>query len=255
MIFSSRLFTILTFTVYVITNSSIFQGDTQLPFSLDEEIALSSESKRWLLALPALVNRANGESHTTLEVELISREATAEHSRRLQEWWGIKNRNDLLKQISKLEEHGHNERYQRLLELLIVHPDMAPQKIVAVYHLTRKDKNYLNFLSENLEKAQQTELLAWDWGRAAALARWGYQSGYLEEREAWIILRYYGEKIQADYNSWKEYGRGYAFGRLFWASGFNGLDKFQGQTEEVLEILLSEHGLWANIAWNVDLGS
>ncbi len=67
------------------------------------------------------------------------------------------------------------------------------------------------------------------------------------------MLLYFGRKIQKKYDSWEEYATSYTFGRMFWASGFEKSQKYYIETNKILNILLSDDGLWKILKWDVEL--
>jgi len=54
---------------------------------------------------------------------------------------------------------------------------------------------------------------AWDYGRVAIIARYGAQSGYLNEAEAWVHLKQAADSASVIYSSWREYTAAHILGR------------------------------------------
>jgi uncharacterized protein DUF1266 len=57
-------------------------------------------------------------------------------------------------------------------------------------------------------------LLAYDWGRAVNLARWGYKLRYLKEQQAREYVLRAGKQAFGRYTSWADLSAGYALGRV-----------------------------------------
>ena len=56
-------------------------------------------------------------------------------------------------------------------------------------------------------------LTAWDYGRAAIIARYGVEAGYLEEKEVWAYLKAASDNAADTYNDWREYTAAHILGR------------------------------------------
>ncbi|MDR2572367.1 MAG: DUF1266 domain-containing protein [Oscillospiraceae bacterium] len=56
-------------------------------------------------------------------------------------------------------------------------------------------------------------LNAWDYGRVAIIARYGTESGYLKEDEAWQYLKLAADSASQNYSSWREYTAAHILGR------------------------------------------
>jgi len=65
-------------------------------------------------------------------------------------------------------------------------------------------------------------LAAWDYGRAAFIARYAVEAGFLQEDETWPYLKMAADRAAASYSCWREYaaahtlGRALAFGNPSW---------------------------------------
>jgi len=225
----------------------------QLPVPV-QRVELHDEQKQWLLALPAIIMEINRSSHDTLEAAPISEETMQKEKMLLQRDWGIANRFELLNAINRLEKYGTNATYQKLLSLIKKNKDNNIDPLFSDIK-TLKEQNYLLFLAKNNVAKKNIDIVAWDWGRATSLIRWGYQVGYLSEVEAWNMLLHFGNLIQHRFTSWQEYGASYAYGRVFWASGFSQSDQYNTETQKALNRLFSEDGLWRKLKWNVDIST
>ena len=61
---------------------------------------------------------------------------------------------------------------------------------------------------------QIKSLLAYDWGRAVNMARWGYKLRWISEQQAQEYVLRAGKQAFARYGSWTELSAGYAMGRV-----------------------------------------
>jgi hypothetical protein len=57
-------------------------------------------------------------------------------------------------------------------------------------------------------------LLAYDWGRAVNMARWGYKLRYVKEQQAREYVLRAGKQAFSRYTSWADLSAGYALGRV-----------------------------------------
>lgn len=91
------------------------------------------------------------------------------------------------------------------------------QEVVdAVQHLIGRVTRYeARFRADGLlpENGQVSSVLAWDFGRASKMARWGLGARYcgLAEAEAAVVRA--GEAARTAYGSWEEFSAGYILGR------------------------------------------
>lgn len=248
---------LLVFITAILAIIHIGCGPTQFEniehsISAQNSPELNEEQKQWLLALSAIIMEVNQSSHVTLEVKPISEESIQKYKMILHKWWGITNRYELLDAIRRLEKYGTSATYLKLLSFLKANEGKDFEELLG-QSPTFEDHMYLVSLHKNNESKKDIDIIAWDWGRAAALIRWGYQVGYLSETEAWNMLLYFGRLTKGRFTSWQDYGASYAYGRVFWASGVNKSDEYIKETQETLNILFSDDGLWRKLRWNVAL--
>ncbi|NBE51148.1 DUF1266 domain-containing protein [Streptomyces sp. YC537] len=63
------------------------------------------------------------------------------------------------------------------------------------------------------ERGQVRSALAWDYGRAPNMARWGLASGYCDLREAESAVLRASRASKDEYTSWQDFAAGYILGR------------------------------------------
>ena len=89
-------------------------------------------------------------------------------------------------------------------------------------------------------------LAAWDYGRTAIIARYGYAAGYVEEDVAWAHLKIAADSAAQTYSSWREFTAAYILGRAL-AFGNPSAD-----TRDTLDFLLNHpESAFQNIAFRV----
>ena len=71
--------------------------------------------------------------------------------------------------------------------------------------------NRFGFTEEELLSIET--LAAWDYGRAAIIARYGVAAGYLEEDETWEYLRQAADSASRLYSCWREYTAAHILGQ------------------------------------------
>lgn len=205
----------------------------------------------WAIALTGIMTELNKDSHTTLNSNLLNRWNKAVYLRILRRDWDINSREEFLETLNTMEYDGHSARLEYIKKIIndVVNKSLPPDK----YELDQVGYNRLLYTAKNWESYKDRTILAWDLGRNIALCRWGYDVGYLNENEAWAKIMVLAKKIQSLYKSWEEYGTDYLMGRVFWASGFGGEEKYLIETETIYKKLTSTSGYWYNIEWDIEL--
>ncbi|WP_439443483.1 DUF1266 domain-containing protein [Listeria aquatica] len=140
--------------------------------------------------------------------------------------WGIVNRATSLQMIDWLLEQGHVAEYQTEFENFRAggFKGTSAEKNADWKELEEDIKTFgSEFTVEDFRNC--TTVVAWDFERAAFLARVCYHLGYLEEREAWEIIK---ERVaplvrKEGFKDWKEYAVSFLAGRSF-CFGANDVD-------------------------------
>lgn len=217
--------------------------------------AQSAEQKRWVLALTGIMSTANRSSLDTLEDDPLTPGNAAKWKHILERDWNIHNRDELLATIEKMTSDGHESEFQLCRKIASETTDYGFFNMTNTYELTQKQYNYLKYFVANSKVLKGHSILVWDLGRNVALCRWGYDSGFLTEAEAWQKMFALARRIQPLYTSWKDYGFDYYMGRVFWASGFGNELEYAYKTDPIYRSLISDGGDWNRLDWNIDLGS
>jgi ankyrin repeat protein len=132
----------------------------------------------------------------------------------LQDDWGVKDKDSLLKELDDLRNSGHHAQYQKegkqlagmsndqFVKLLADNPDTIEKiKAIRASYLKWKDRSGL----------------AWDMCRSANLVNAGFTSKYLTEQEAWDRLMAIARQAQGVFNSWQEMSDNFLDGREMWS--------------------------------------
>ncbi|MEV6399128.1 DUF1266 domain-containing protein [Streptomyces sp. NPDC051907] len=99
------------------------------------------------------------------------------------------------------------------------------------------------------ESAQIRSVLAWDYGRASKMARWGLGSRFCDLREAEAAVVRAGKVSQSAYDSWEEFSVGYILGRCLHFDG-DEFGEWYGNMLEAHRILTTAPGSpWLNVPW------
>lgn len=109
----------------------------------------------------------------------------------------------------------------------------------------------LFFVNKMREIIGDRSLRAWDYGRSISLCRWGYEVGYLTEKEAWDRIFKISPKIEALYCSWEDYAAGYIIGRMFWFVS-DDLDIKKGNeiSKAYSKLINRQDSVWI-LPWNI----
>lgn len=83
----------------------------------------------WCIGLCGILTELNGTYHYALEFEKMTQRNIDQMKEGLEEWWGIFNRNDLLKTIHWLEENGHSAEFEDLVELFEENPEITDAEL------------------------------------------------------------------------------------------------------------------------------
>jgi hypothetical protein len=210
----------------------------------------------WAISLTGIMTEINKSNRNTLNAGQMNEKNTESWLETLRRDWGINNREELLQTLDKTENNGHAAALKFIQQIVreTINERGQDFSIINIYNkhqLSSRQYNYLKFTVLNWNRFNNRTILAWDLGRNISLCRWGYDTGFLTEDEAWEKIMYYAKKIQLFYNSWEEYGYDYYMGRVFWASGFGDDITYLLQTDPVYKKLMT--GYWNNLEWYTKL--
>jgi hypothetical protein len=195
-----------------------------------------SQEQLWAIALTGIVSERNGSNKNTLNSLTINDNNRSIWLEVLRSQWGINNRNDLLERLDYMENDVHASSLKLIQVIIseeIISVKMGDEENIVVntknknYQLGKRQYNSLLFTINNWDDFKNRSNLAWIYGNNIELCRWGYNVGFLTEKEAWEKIMYYANIIKLLYNSWEEYGYDYYMGGVFWASGYKIDEKYK----------------------------
>ena len=170
--------------------------------------------------------------------------------------WGITHRSDLLRQLYTLLRSGHRAEYTRLREHC-ADRSWATARIELLNKTADRDTDAweecwrIRRLLDNDRGLSSVDFGAWDFVRAALLARTGAALGWLSEDEAWDTLALVNRALSLSYSSWNEVWVAFRTTRWLWAAegdAQSAANDLHDRNRE--EFLLGKNGLWTAIPWD-----
>lgn len=214
----------------------------------------SKKQHLWALAASAIYFEARHCRHDTL----LPRDKTEDNVRKerkiLNEWWGIFNKETLLQNLELLESGGHRQYFHALVEAIQKDDRQVLNNYRDYLQDDEKFKERLAFVSRNRYKCGPKSLVAWDYCRYIMLCRLGYEVGYITEDEAWEKMMHAARILQKTFDSWKDMGNDFFFGREFWSLKYTRED-FKYYRPAFCRLLRDPKSPWNTISWNLDLGT
>jgi ankyrin repeat protein len=165
-----------------------------------------SRPQAWALAVGALYGQYNGYSHDSLPQNPHRKESL---TRQLARDWGVRNHDELVAEVDRLNEPSSRERVAggELSDILLV------KKSQGWWAATEETGLLLN-----LDLTWHGRFnVAWNACRAANMIRNGVTIGYLKESEAWPLLIRNAQRVQRTYGSWREMNDSFLDSREIWA--------------------------------------
>jgi hypothetical protein len=205
------------------------------------------------VATSAILWERNKDRHDVLGIQAPMPESTQKARKILREWWGITSKETLLGTMRSLQKEGHRRQFERLgAAVESLSDDQFQQRLIAAKGDEQEYRD-LQLVREHYKRLGPQSLLAWDYGRYVALARWGYQAGFFTETEAWELIMPAARKLQNTYDSWEDFGKTYLIGREFWSVEQT---KLNGQiySNGYKKLLAEPRSPWKRHPWNTDLG-
>ncbi|GAA3760103.1 hypothetical protein GCM10022205_54930 [Spinactinospora alkalitolerans] len=96
-----------------------------------------------------------------------------------------------------------------------------------------------------------THMIAYDFGRAVNMARWGVHAEFADPRTAeWYVLRA-GEQARRHYASWADLSAGYALGRVLRFDDGEFGPYYTGPLAAHHALMSDPQSPWRNIPWNL----
>jgi hypothetical protein len=218
------------------------------------EIKVVSGPKGWALGCCAVLMERNYSRHDTLEVKPINESVVHSIRGLLDEWWGIRNKKDLLESLQSLETRGHRSSFDRTAAQIVA---LSDEQYKAITEPVKDDKEKLQELEVARKYAARLagkSILGWDYARYIAVCRWGYTVGLFSEEEAWDKIMPIAKKLQGRFTSWEDLGCNYLIGRQFWS--YKETIKNGALYEDAYQRLTDmPSSPWNKYPWNMNLDS
>ncbi|WP_372002425.1 DUF1266 domain-containing protein [Tistrella mobilis] len=93
--------------------------------------------------------------------------------------------------------------------------------------------------------------MAWDFGRALMLIRWGHMAGWIDEDDAWMRMLPIAREIQSAYGSWSDMAAACLEGRAVWSGGTDGDQP--GFEKAVAHLEADPDSPWNRLPWSLKL--
>lgn len=209
-------------------------------------------AQAWALATSAILFERNRDRHDTLGGREPTPTNREDVQRLLSEWWGVTDRETLLKTLEWIEKGGHRREFNGMGASIESLSSEQFQELLTNAQGHQEVSHRVQFVKQYYPKLWPKSLLGWDYGRYVALARWGYFVGYLTEEEAWGRIMPAAHQLQRAFDSWKELGENYLIGREFWSLEET---RRNGQLyRDIYAKLMDDPGSpWNRYPWQLDL--
>jgi len=214
-----------------------------------------TKTQMWAIALTGIMTESNRSNRNSLNTSAMNESGRNTWLNVMSRDWDVNTREELLETLESLENGGHSASLKEIQNIIYeiygITNEYDVITILEKYSWDETKINRYNYVTANWGKYYYRSIRSWDLGRSISLCRWGYNTGFLTEEEAWERIFHYAKIIQSLYNSWEEYGYDYLMGRVFWASGFREEENYFARTEPIYQKLLRSY--WSLIDWNIDL--
>jgi hypothetical protein len=213
----------------------------------------AEQVKGWILGCSGLLWERNRDDFETLAGTAINPIRVRDQKNSLSEWWGIKNREELLNNLLWLtQEGGHREGFERDGRWAAMMTAEELEAYLEPYGQYAEKCNELRIAHQYYESLGEKSILGWDLSRYLCLCRWGYLCGWLGEREAWDLMIPVARRLGERFDSWEELGENYLIGRRYWSlkqTEQNG-HLFEEAMDRLREMPSSP---WNRYPWDLDL--
>lgn len=222
-----------------------FEEKAPLPYEEGEE------ARKFGCLLSAVPNTINGHEVEGFALSDDPEEAKETASMILSQYWGIESREDLFERLRDLvEEGGMSAEYAAYQEAEFAEELMDEDADDEDEAAARSRFALAKYLSD---KVHPEKMRGWDLGRAAAVARWGFAVGFVDEDELGQILERCAVEAADLFDGWRDFAASYLTGGLFWsiAQGEDGAAEYLESAGSAVAELLDkdDEGAWLKHPW------
>jgi len=209
-------------------------------------------AKGWALGCAAVLMERNHTRHDTLATAEITERAVIDERKLLDEWWGIRGKDDLYDSLNRLELGGHRSGFEGVGKFV---ESLSEEEYKAVLYRYKNDKEKQQefvIAKKYYKELGPKSILGWDYSRYICLCRWGYTVGYISEEEAWGKIMPAARILQKMFDSWEDLGRNYIIGRQFWS--YKQMQEDGYEYEDAFQRLMDmKSSPWNRYEWDMDL--
>lgn len=147
----------------------------------------------------------------------------------LEDAWGVRDRESAEAMLKLLSENGHSASLRRCLD--------APERI--------KSPKLRAFVEKERQALARHHILAWDLGRAIAVARASVKVGYLDAVDGQAWVNEFGRRLAGEYTDWQDFGEDYILGNRF----FHGDASPPGHEPQTRWLMNSPESPWKTVSF------
>jgi Protein of unknown function (DUF1266) len=248
----------LVLLLYLISAISSFVMGAENPKQTaainQEQQQVLSGPKGWAVGCSAVLMERNHSRIDTLATNKMTEVEVNDIRRLLDEWWGIKTKEDLLDTLYWLETEGHRQRFDRVAARIVFLTDEQYKAVVNAAGDDKESLQEMRIVKKYAVPLRKKGILGWDYCRYINLCRWGYTIGLLSEEEAWEKIMPIARKLQDTFDSWEDLGCNYLIGFQFWS--YKQMVETGPAVEDAIQRLVDmPSSPWNKYPWNMNLDS
>ncbi|UYL09178.1 DUF1266 domain-containing protein [Bdellovibrio sp. SKB1291214] len=149
----------------------------------------------------------------------------------LQEYWGVKSREQAFQALEQIRQQGHRVKFNVLRDLVPADGDLSAhnmEKFKQIFTFDFADDKPIELTDEDFKKLAQwfqrtlrflkePGILGWDAARFVHLARLSFVAGYMDDNEAWAEILKMAPIADGKFDNWMEFSQSFLIGRTFWS--------------------------------------
>ena len=178
---------------------------------------------------------------------LTTGEQESEIKENLGNFYDITDHESAIETLNWLYERGHRVFFDTMKQLYsgtgegIDYSMLDEDEQMSFMEYFMNLQSALPVLAENgyfsdVSEIAKISITAWDMGRLVMVTRSCYDCDYINEEEAWAYIENAHKACKEEYSDWREFAKGYIFGRAMWS----------GNSEYLTGIMSIAEGLLSN---------